>query len=262
MKKFIWKTKGSGNINLVILNGWGINSEIWFFIVQKLSIYFKLHLIDFPGIGINKKIYPNTIQKIIEILNLYMPQNSIYLGWSLGGLIATYFTLLYPNKTLGLIHVNSSPCFIKHKKWPGINKNNLYDIYHNLSNKYYETINNFLFSQIPKEKQNSKDLEILKKKIFQEDHIPSQEILKKGLEILLTLDLRSQISQIKVPFLRIYGSLDTLVPKKISSLIDHMCPNSNSIIIEKAGHIPFISHKKEFCFILLEYLFKKYKTKF
>ncbi|QFQ32696.1 pimeloyl-ACP methyl ester esterase BioH [Buchnera aphidicola (Aphis fabae)] len=257
MKKFTWKTQGNGDINIVILNGWGINCKIWFFIVQKLSIYFKLHLIDLPGIGSNKKLSLISIKQIIEILNFYMPKNSIYLGWSLGGLIATNFALLYPKKTLGLVHVASSPYFINQKNWPGIEKKNIYRIYHNLSNKYYETINDFLSLQILKQKKYFEDLEVLKKILFQKDNIPNRKTLKKGLEILLSMDLRSKISMIKVPFLRIYGSLDTLVPKKISNLIDLICPNSQSIIIEKAGHIPFISHKEEFCSILLEYFFKK-----
>ncbi|QCI17343.1 pimeloyl-[acyl-carrier protein] methyl ester esterase [Buchnera aphidicola (Aphis helianthi)] len=257
MKNFTWETRGTGNINLVILNGWGVNTKIWFFIVQKLSIYFKLHLIDLPGIGINNNLNPIKIQKIVEILNYYMPNNSIYLGWSLGGLIVTNFALLYPEKTLGLINVASSPYFIKQKNWPGIEKKKICYIYRDLLKKYNETINNFLSLQISKEKQYFEDLEILKKILFQQNNQPNQKTLKTGLEILLSVDLRSKISMIKVPFLRIYGSLDHLVPKKISNLIDLICPNSHSIIIENAGHIPFISHKDKFCSILLKYFLKK-----
>ncbi|QCI18496.1 pimeloyl-[acyl-carrier protein] methyl ester esterase [Buchnera aphidicola (Aphis nasturtii)] len=261
MKKFTWTTLGNGDINLIILNGWGINYKIWFFIVKKLSMYFKLHLIDLPGIGVNKNLQPTNIQQIIEILNFYMPKNSIYLGWSLGGLIATNFALVYPKKTLGLISVSSSPYFIKQKNWPGIEKKNIYHIYDDLLNQYHKTISNFLFLQTFKEEKYFQDLKILKKMLFSKNNIPNQQTLKKGLEILLSVDLRSKISMIKVPFLRIYGSLDTLVPKKISSLIDLMCPESYSIIIEKAGHVPFISHKEEFCSILLEYFSKKIKIK-
>lgn len=256
MKTFTWKTQGHGNINLVILNGWGMNHKIWFFIVKKFSIYFKVHLIDLPGIGLNKKLSLINFEQIMNILYFYMPKHAIYLGWSLGGLIATNFVLLYPQKTLGLVHVATSPYFIQQKDWPGIAKKNIYYIYHNLINKYQETINNFLFTQISQDKKHDSDVKILKKILLQINHIPTQNTLKKGLEILLSVDLRSKISMINVPFLRIYGSLDILVPKKVSNLIDVTCPNSDSIIIEKAGHVPFISHKEEFCSILLEYFLK------
>ncbi|QCI19058.1 pimeloyl-ACP methyl ester esterase BioH [Buchnera aphidicola] len=258
MKNFTWAVKGSGNVNLIILNGWGINSKIWFFIIKKLSIYFKIYLIDLPGIGINKKLKPINIEKIIKILNLYMPKNSIYLGWSLGGLIATNFAILYPKKILGLINIASSPYFIKQKNWPGIEKEKIYHFYYNLVNQYHLTISNFLSSQILQEKKYFQDLEILKKILFEKGAIPKQKTLKKGLEILLSIDLRSKISMIKIPFLRIYGSLDNLVPKKVSNLVDLICPNSDSIIIKNAGHIPFISHREEFCSILLKYFFNKF----
>ncbi len=256
MKKFKWEIKGNGNINLVILNGWGFNSEIWFFIIKKLCPYFKLHLIDLPGIGRNKKLIPINIQQIIEVLNFCMPNNSVYLGWSLGGLIATNFALLYPNKILGLINVASSPCFIKKKNWPGIEKKKLYCFYRDLVQKNHDTINNFLFSQIFQEKKHLKDLNVLTNKLFQSHEKPNQHAIKKGLEMLLKVDLRSQLPMIRIPFLRIYGSLDTLVPKKISNLTDVISNNSSSVIINQAGHIPFISHKEEFCSILLEF-FKK-----
>ncbi|ALD15470.1 hypothetical protein IX46_02815 [Buchnera aphidicola (Aphis glycines)] len=257
MKKFTWKVLGNGKNNLIILNGWGMNYKIWFFIIQELSSYFRLHLIDLPGIGINKNLNPTNMQKTIEILNFCMPKNSIYLGWSLGGLIATNFALLHPKKTLGLISVSSSPYFIKQKNWPGIEKRDLYHIYNNLLNQYQKTINNFLFFQTSQERKHLQDLKTLKTILSGENHIPNQTTLKKGLEILLSVDLRCTVSMIKVPFLRIYGTLDTLVPKKISSFMDLICPKSTSIIIEKAGHTPFISHKKEFCSILLEYFSKQ-----
>ncbi|QFQ32348.1 pimeloyl-ACP methyl ester esterase BioH [Buchnera aphidicola] len=257
MKKFTWKTLGNGEINLIILNGWGMSHKIWFFIMQKLSMYFKLHLIDLPGIGVNKNLNPTNMEQTIEILNFYMPKNSVYLGWSLGGLIATNFTLLHPKKTLGLINISSSPYFIKQKNWPGIEKKDLYDIYNGLLNQYKKTINNFLSLQMSKQNKHFQDLEILKKILSNDNYIPNRKTLKKGLEILLLVDLRFKVSMITVPFLRIYGALDTLVPKKISSFMDLICPNSDSIIIEKAGHAPFISHKEEFCSILLEYFSKK-----
>ncbi|CAL4325875.1 Pimeloyl-[acyl-carrier protein] methyl ester esterase [Buchnera aphidicola (Protaphis terricola)] len=256
MKNFYWKTLGHGNINLIILNGWGFDSNIWLLISQKLSMYFKVHLIDFPGIGVNKKLRPVNIQSIIQILNFYMPKNSIYLGWSLGGLIAIQFALSYPKKILGLINICSSPYFIKKNNWPGIEKKKIYHFYHDLKNNYFSTLNNFLSLHTLDSEKYLNDLTILKKILFQKKNIPNQEILKNGLKMILSVDLRHKISQIKIPFLRIYGDLDNLVPKEVVKLIDIICPNSESIIIEKSRHIPFISHKKNFFSILFKYFNK------
>ena len=46
MKNFHWNTIGIGKINIIILNGWGINSKIWLFVIKKLRYDFKFHLIE------------------------------------------------------------------------------------------------------------------------------------------------------------------------------------------------------------------------
>ncbi|AWI49443.1 alpha/beta fold hydrolase [Buchnera aphidicola] len=124
MKNFYWKTIGHGKINLIVLNGWGFNSKIWFIIINQLNNIFKFYLIDLPGIGINKHLLPVKIDEISEILYYYMPKNSIWLGWSMGGLITNRFASLYPQNILGVINVTSSPCFIKKKMARSRRKNN------------------------------------------------------------------------------------------------------------------------------------------
>lgn len=114
-KKFYWNIIGNGNIDIIMLNGWGFTSKIWFFIVQELNEIFKFHLIDLPGIGINKNLPPLKIDEIIKVLHYYMPKNAILLGWSIGGLIANQLASLYPKNILGIINITSSPCFIKKK---------------------------------------------------------------------------------------------------------------------------------------------------
>lgn len=122
MKNFYWHTIGKGKINIILLSGWGVNSKIWFFIAKELQKFFKVHLIDLPGFGKNKKLHPMKIDQIIKILHHYMPKNSIWMGWSIGGLIVNQFALTYPKDTLSVINVASSPCFIERKNWPGIKK--------------------------------------------------------------------------------------------------------------------------------------------
>lgn len=147
--------------------------------------------------------------------------------------------------------------FYQKKKWPGIEEKKIYRFYVNLKKNYHEAINDFLSLQIIDSKENLKDLKKLKKMLFYQDK-PNKEILKNGLEILLSTDLRFEKKIFNIPLLRIYGSLDNLVPKKISKILDKEWPSSKSIIIEKAAHTPFISHKEEFCFILEKFIKETY----
>lgn len=253
MKNFYYNTIGKGKINVILLSGWGVHSKVWFFIIKKFQLFFKFYLIDLPGFGKNKILYPMKIDQIIQILHDHMPKNSIWIGWSMGGLIASKFALSYPKDILAVISVSSSPCFIEKKNWPGIKKDIAERFYLDLTKDYYKTMNDFLNLQTINSNQHLQDLIILKKILFSEKK-PSINFLKNCLKIISCLDLRLDIEFLEVPFLRIYGALDNLVPKKIAKILDKKWPNTNSIIIKKAAHIPFISHKEEFCCILFNFL--------
>ncbi len=71
--------------------------------------------------------------------------------------------------------------------------------------------------------------------------MPSAEALNGGLEILRTVDLRQALVRLPMPFLRLYGRLDGLVPRKIVPLLDDLWPESESILFDKAAHAPFVS---------------------
>ena len=49
-----------------------------------------------------------------------------------------------------------------------------------------------------------------------------------------------------MPYLRMYGKLDGLVPRKAIEPINVLSPDSDVVILEKASHAPFISHPEEF----------------
>ncbi|QIE02219.1 pimeloyl-ACP methyl ester esterase BioH [Buchnera aphidicola] len=252
MTNLYWDTIGTGKINIVFLNGWGISSKIWFFIIKKLKYDFKFYLIDLPGSGKNNTLMPEKIDKIMKILYKIIPQNAILIGWSIGGLIVNYFALCYPKHSLALINVASSPCFIEKKNWPGIKKNVINKFYFYLKTKYYKTINNFLNIEQITSKQSTEDINILKI-ILSSEPQPNLELLNNNLEMMFSFDLREDIMCLKMPILRIYGELDNLIPKKIAYILDKKWPSTHSIIIKKSAHAPFITHKNQFCSILLNF---------
>ncbi|KDL11829.1 carboxylesterase BioH [Klebsiella pneumoniae CHS 80] len=69
--------------------------------------------------------------------------------------------------------------------------------------------------------------------------------------VALWRDLRQALVRLPMPFLRLYGRLDGLVPRKIVPLLDDLWPESESILFDKAAHAPFVSHPAAFCEPLL-----------
>ncbi|XBC37627.1 MAG: pimeloyl-ACP methyl ester esterase BioH [Buchnera aphidicola (Meitanaphis microgallis)] len=255
MKKFFWNTIGTGKVHLVLIHGWGFNSKIWNTLLSELNTNFTIHLVDLPGFGKNNALQFMNLKNTAKLLAQYIPKNAILLGWSMGGLIISKMALSYPEKIKGLISVSSSPCFLIRPNWPGISKNTLLKFYCQLVKNYEKTIENFIRIQTINSKYLNKDTNILKKIVLSQPK-PRMSTLKKGLELLYSSDLRKEITKIKIPFLRIYGSLDALVPKTIAKILDKKLPNSQSVIINRCTHAPFISDKYKFCSIILK--FSKY----
>lgn len=120
MKTLWWQTAGTGNCHLVLLHGWGLNAEVWHCISEELASHFTLHLVDLPGFGRSRGFGAMSLDEMARQVLDAAPQNAIWLGWSLGGLVASQIALSQPERVKALVTVASSPCFSAQETWPGI----------------------------------------------------------------------------------------------------------------------------------------------
>ena len=249
-----WETIGEGSQDLVLLHGWGLNAEVWRSIIPRISPHFRLHLVDMPGYGRSQGFDAMNLAAMADTLWQQAPKEAIWLGWSLGGLIASHIALSHPQQVKGLITVASSPCFQAHEgSWPGIKSAVLLGFEQQLSTDFQRTVERFLALQTLGTESARQDAKLLKSVVL-EQPMPKVEILNAGLEILRITDLREELKALTVPFLRLYGYLDGLVPRKVATLLDERYPNSPSVVMRHSAHAPFISHPDEFCEYLLDFL--------
>ena len=246
MNDIWWQTRGEGSCHLVLLHGWGLNAEVWHCISEELSSHFTLHLIDLPGFGRSQGFGAMTLEEMADRVLGQAPENAIWLGWSLGGLVASQVALAHPGRVQALITVASSPCFSARDGWPGIKPDVLAGFQQQLSEDFQRTVERFLALQTMGTETARQDARALKKTVLALP-MPPVDVLNGGLEILKTVDLRESLTSLTVPFLRLYGYLDGLVPRKVVPLLDALWPESESLIFAKAAHAPFISHPDAFC---------------
>ncbi|WP_318367937.1 pimeloyl-ACP methyl ester esterase BioH [Enterobacter sp.] len=246
MNDIWWHTTGEGNCHLVLLHGWGLNAQVWDCITAELASHFTLHLVDLPGYGRSQGFGALTLDEMAEIVLARAPQKAIWLGWSLGGLVASQVALTAADRVSALVTVASSPCFSAEGDWPGIKPEVLSGFQQQLREDFQRTVERFLALQTMGTETARADARKLKSAVLALP-IPGEAVLNGGLEILKTVDLREPLAGLTLPFLRIYGRLDGLVPRKIVPLLDEMWPASESVIFPKAAHAPFISHPEEFC---------------
>lgn len=252
MTSLYWHTCGEGNVDLVLLHGWGLNADVWQSIVPRLSPHFRLHLVDLPGYGRSRRAGALSLEEMALQLLPHLPARALLLGWSLGGLVATELALRAPQQVAGLISVASSPCFTAGEGWPGIKPETLETFRAQLNSDFQRTVERFLALQTLGTDSARQDARRLKEVVLAQP-MPPVEVLDGGLAILREVDLRPRLPQLSLPFLRLYGALDGLVPRRIAAQLDAALPASPSVVIEKAAHAPFISHPDAFCQHILDF---------
>lgn len=255
MTSLYWRTFGEGKLDLVLLHGWGLNAEVWRCITDRLAPHFRLHLVDLPGYGRSQGFGVLSLREMAEVVLEKAPQQAVWLGWSMGGLVASKIALIAPERVQALISVASSPCFCARdaEQWPGIRADVLRGFEEQLSGNFEQTVAQFMALQTLGAPDAGNDAKKLNQVVLS-CPMPEVSVLHGGLRLLAENDLRQALVNLPVPLLRIYGSLDGLVPRRIIPQLDALWPQSCSVMINRAAHAPFISHPDEFCHQIMNFI--------
>ncbi len=233
--------------NLVLIHGWGLHGGIWETLIPQLETCYTVYNIDLPGFGrspVSNGTYD--LDYLVESVVSVLPEKCNILGWSMGGLVATKVALQYPDKIQSLITVASSPCFLASQTNPnGLNNSVLDTFIQYLSEDFRGTLIKFLSIQTMGSKTQKEDIQRLKETVFLHG-TPAEKALAGGLNILKESNLSDGLKSLKMPLLRVYGKLDTLVPARSITSIDKLVPNSEKALFLKSGHSPFLSQTSEF----------------
>ncbi|MEG0008992.1 MAG: pimeloyl-ACP methyl ester esterase BioH [Aeromonas sp.] len=241
--------------DLVLLHGWGMNGAVWHGIAPELAQHYRLHLVDLPGFG-NSPLHAGSdysLSWLAEQVATVLPTRCHLLGWSLGGLVASQLALTQPERVQSLITVASSPCFMAREEWPGIAPKVLAGFNQMLAGDFKQTIERFLAIQAMGSEHARDDIRQLRHWLA-ERPAPELAALEAGLGLLADIDLRDELTALSLPWLRIYGRLDSLVPKAAIPLLDERYPHSQSRVLDKASHAPFISHPAQFIPLVRQFI--------
>jgi len=222
------QTTGTGP-DLVLLHGWGFNSELFNELFEKYKGQYRITKIDIPGHGRSDDVAGGLNEWCDEIIKI-LPKNPILLGWSLGGILA--INIAQKVALSKLILISSSPNFTNDKNWSfGIDKNNFTQFSNTLNINLAKGLKRFISLQT-KDKTKIKELNQAIKK-----YPASQKSLNQGLEILLNSDLTSTFLSLNIPIKIILGKYDTLVPNNIQTWYE---THGAIVDVLKSGHLPFL----------------------
>jgi len=229
----------SAKPDLVLMHGWGTSSDIWRPWLPFLSEHYSIICIDLPGLGLSKVDDSEnySLQSVVSALADKVPNNSILLGWSLGGLLAIALAEKLQQRIKGLITIACNPCFVQRDDWPdAMSRADFSTFEANMALHPTKTLSRFFMLQV---QGGSQQKEILKHLRAVGENVQHSQLCASL--HLLKHDLRESLAQLSVPSLHFYAEMDLLVPRQLQLLIPALATNITSLEVKGAGHLPFVS---------------------
>ena len=235
---------------LVMIHGWAMHSGVWRSFVQQLAQHRQVICLDLPGHGRSAALSEYTLESIAEVLFKAIEiEKFSLLGWSLGGLVAIEMAHRFPQQVASLLILASNPKFVTSADWVGVKPEVLDGFASQLSIDTRQTLLRFLALQVNGLPDGRQLLQNLKQTVM-ECESPSAPVLQAALQILKHSDLRVKLQQYQGPVKLIQGDKDPLVPLIGALTMQKMQPAISVHVLEKAGHVPFLSHSRQLLAIL------------
>lgn len=230
------KTKMGTLKKVLILHGWTYSTEKWSPLIKALKDKgFNPELLKIPGLTEELDTTWN-IDNYVSWLNQKIGNNKvILLGHSNGGRILLAFAIKHPEKVKHLILIDSA------------------GIYHN---ELPIRVKRLIFKTIARLGRKITKSESLRKTLYklsrESDYEKASPIVKQTMVNLITFDISSFLSKVKIPTLIIWGEQDKATPLSDGKLMHKLIKGSKIFIINTARHSPQFTHVSEVVNKILE----------
>lgn len=229
-------TRGSGP-DLVLLHGWSMDGTVWGEFAEALCPHFRLHLADLPGHGASRRTAPLTIDSLARAVAGIVPQDSLLLGWSLGGMVALHLAAAEPGLLRGLLLIGTTPRFTAGDDWPHGTPGELLTSFA----AELETDAKALLARFRASMCRGDPAERRLRRLLNAPTSENSSALREGLEILRDADLRDDACRIAAPTLLIHGGRDSVVPPGAGAWLARQIDGARWQVFEECTHLPFLS---------------------
>lgn len=242
----VWhETRGSGP-DLVLLHGWGLSSDIWSDLADRLAEHYRVTLIDLPGLGRSAPAGDMSLEPVVEALLDVAPESAHWVGWSLGGQLALALTERAPERVISLSLISANPCFVERNDWSCAMAPEVFGAFvESLADNETKTLQRFAALQSRGSVTARDELKQLKAVIANAE----PQALAPAL-MLLESDLRPALAGLSCPAQLILGAEDQLVPVELASRVRELNPRVSTQVMEQSAHLPFVSHGDEVLIML------------
>ncbi|MGQ1577023.1 alpha/beta hydrolase [Acinetobacter baumannii] len=233
--------RGGEGQTMVLVHGFGSHKFQWGNEMYSFSKNYDLICIDLPGSG-NSKLLNNFVvnpkaqaERLINFLDCLNVNNTILIGASVGGYVASYVSLLRPDLVEKLVLLDSAG-FIADKTQPAMQhfiETGLHPFSYSTSQQM-DYLYSLLFVEQPKLPSFLKSFLIRKNKkevVIRDESL--RQLRKFGL-----FNLTEQLPFFRDNTLLIWGEKDQLFD--LSTLNQFSNPKFVKVVIDGAGHLPYL----------------------
>ncbi|WLV24358.1 alpha/beta hydrolase [Aciduricibacillus chroicocephali] len=160
-------------------------------------------------------------------------------GWSLGAIAALEMALKAPLRVKGLALFSPTASFVKREHYEcGWDRRVVRRMQKQLTKDKQKVLDDFAAHLLMPGEETIGSLN----KAVSDDSVSS---LAAGLDYLSETDLRSRITDLKLPIIIFHGIEDSICPQEASLFIEEQAGrNINRITLDDTGHIPFMAEKQ------------------
>jgi pimeloyl-[acyl-carrier protein] methyl ester esterase len=227
-----------------------MHAGVWQTWLPTLSQHFRVTTLELPGHGASP-VMDAVLSDWSEACLAIAPPGAIWLGWSLGGLVALQAAKLAGEQISQLCLMASTPCFVQTDDWQAAVPETVFRQFADtLRSNPVATLRRFLSLQVRGSAEATKILRGLQQSLAQRSAADPVG-LAAGLNLLLQTDLRAELAQLTVPSTWLFGGRDTLVPAAVADHLPDCCTVRR---VPLATHAPFLTHPAD-CSAWLEPFF-------
>ncbi|WP_163576051.1 alpha/beta fold hydrolase [Halomonas faecis] len=214
---------------LVLLAGWGCDARIWELLAPHWPGDWEVHTPDWPGYAGREALAdPTSIAALAEAMAGDLPQDAVWAGWSLGGLLAGALLDHLPTP-VGVILLGMGPRFCHPL---GITAGELAAFHRAFHRDPTAALAHFRRWQLAGEPSPRVAHRRLRDLLGDAPHADTPS-LAAGLEWLATLDVARPLAEASCPVHRLVGTDDPLLAPPLIETADRR--------LDAAGHCPMLS---------------------
>lgn len=216
---------GAATQEIVLLHGWGCDRAIWRPMLAYLRSWANVTLVDIPGCStaLGAPVKKDLFAVLGEVVS-HCPPSAIFMGWSLGGQLASEIARAHPSRVNGVVTVCSNPRFVAADDWLGMPAEEFDLFTASAAQNMKMAVRRFDSLQCKgaaRPRQLQRQLQSLRAE-------RASSALEIGLGWLGELDLRSELPQLPVPQLHILAEADSLVPSSVCESLQTLLQTSRA----------------------------------